>query len=1011
MQPSFWGSVKDAANNIVFLVIAILAGISLIPQMIVDAKLGWIQPVFIVVALFISIILEAWTDHTKDSKFVELQHLNLDEDVPVLRGKRGQTQTISVWNLLVGDIINLQPGDKIPADCLVLESANLTVSEVTRVDDDDEDVSKITYTDLAKNKDHAPFLYADSFVKQGICKALVCCVGEHSSRGIIGIKHDVSDQQTELKDKLGNIGGSIKFFALIASLSIFVCSLIVLFIQKAANSTLEGDAFTAKLCENSLIAVVMLIVVIPEGLEMTVEVSLAHSVLLMSKYDNVLVRDVASVEECGQITELCLGKTGTMTTEQMEVVNFYTQDIFVKISKKDTFLNCDLDPTIMEKIVESVVYNSQAFIEMTENSFYVPVGNGTEVSLIKWLQNAEIPVHERMAEKDGRVLAQVPFNSKLKRSVIAVQHPGLEDTVRVYVKGAPEVVLQSCSSHYQPAGQGTINENDRYWIAQKVPLDENARHKIINETMEQQMAQNSLRVIAFSYCDMSVHEFQQRLQRTGQEIDNDNEIASIVGDQTFLALVALRDPLRMNIKDVIKTAESSGINLRLISGDHLLTSKAVARDCGILTKHEFDSTDDNVAMDASHFRSLVGDVVKSHRDVEDGQDEERTYSLSEPGQQKFNRIIGSLKVIGRAEPEDKLRLVVGLRNCLEDEEDENSGRRVAVVGEGINDVEAFEAANVSFAVQHGSSLARNRASMILQTNDFDSCMRAVMWGRNVYLNVQRFLQFQLSCNFAVIVVVFMSQISMTQSCLNATQLIWINLIMDILGALALASTRPQTDIATYRAGEGNIMTGVMYRQIFGLGLFQLLIMCIVMWPGKNFFNVHYLKTDMPSESAAKREHFTLIFNTFIWLQVFNLINCRDVSAKKMHGFTNLHTNLNTWVILAIIIGVQVLACFDFLKVGTIFFLTTSITGREFAVTVVCAASILAANALLKLVPERWVSKMPSLDESKSIGAGSKLVAGFNKAQQHKAYNPNAKKQQEEVHSQDSQENDDEYRNV
>ena len=509
---------------------------------------------------------------------------------------------------------------------------------------------------------------------------------------------------------------------------------------------------------------------------------------------------------------------------------------------------------------------------------------------------------------------------------------------------------------------------------------------------------------------LSIHEFNQRLQATGQEIDNDNEIASIVGDQTFLALVALKDPLRVNIKDVVATASKSGINLRLISGDHLLTSKAVARDCGILTQHEFESADNNVAMDAKDFRALVGDVVKELKDVEDGQDEEKTYSLHPNGQQAFNRIIGSLKVIGRAEPEDKLRLVVGLRNCLEDDEDETSGRRVAVVGEGINDVEAFEAANVSFAVQHGSSLARNRASMILQTNDFDSCMRAVMWGRNVYLNVQRFLQFQLSCNFAVIVVVFMSQISMTQSCLNATQLIWVNLIMDILGALALASTRPQTDIATYRAGEGNIMTGVMYRQVFGLGLFQLLIMCIVMWPGKNFFDVHYLKTDMTSESDVKREHFTLIFNTFIWLQVFNMINCRDVSAKKMHGFTGLFSNFMTLIILAIIIGVQVLACFDFLKVGTLFFLTDRITGREFAVTVVCASSLLAANALLKLVPERWVSKMPTLDESKSIGAGSKLVSGFDRASQHKAYNPKAK-QAEQIPSDEDQENDDEYRNV
>lgn len=152
-----------------------------------------------------------------------------------------------------------------------------------------------------------------------------------------------------------------------------------------------------KLVANITISLIMLIVAIPEGLPMTVMLSLAHSVLLMNKHDNILVRDINSVEQVGLITDLCLGKTGTMTTEEMEVVNFYTQNIFVLNSRKNTLMNCELDNTIIDKIIESIVYNSQAHIEMTDNSFYVPIGNGTEVSLIKWLQDAEIPVHDVMA--------------------------------------------------------------------------------------------------------------------------------------------------------------------------------------------------------------------------------------------------------------------------------------------------------------------------------------------------------------------------------------------------------------------------------------------------------------------------------------------------------------------------------------------------------------------------------------------------------------------------------------
>jgi len=172
----------------------------------------------------------------------------------------------------------------------------------------------------------------------------------------------------------------------------------------------------------------------------------------------------------------------------------------------------------------------------------------------------------------------------------------------------------------------------------------------------------------------------------------------------------------------------------------------------------------------------------------------------------------------------------------EHEDDESSGRKVAVVGQGINDLEAFKAAQVSFAMGDGASFARNQASMVLQTNEFDSCMRAVMWGRNIYLNVQRFIQFQMTCNFAVLIVVLVSYCTMTESCLNAVQLIYINLIMDVLGALALASTRPSTDVAKYAAGQEKLMTPFMYRQIFGTVIFQTVIMMVVMFAGKNVFD-------------------------------------------------------------------------------------------------------------------------------------------------------------------------------
>ena len=286
-------------------------------------------------------------------------------------------------------------------------------------------------------------------------------------------------------------------------------------------------------------------------------------------------------------------------------------------------------------------------------------------------------------------------------------------------------------------------------------------------------------------------------------------------------------------------------------------------------------------------------------------------------------------------------------------------------------------------------MARNHASMVLQTNDFDSCMRAVMWGRNVYMNVQRFLQFQITACFSVLVVVLVSYITMTQSALNPVQLIYINLIMDIFGALALAATRPQTDLAKFGAGQGNIMTPYMYRQIFGVTIYMIAIMMVVMYCGKSIFELDYeLSTQIIDDddplAKQKMKHFTLIWNTFIFLQVFNLINCRDVGPDKMHGCSGLQRNLNTVLIIVLIVVVQAVACRTFL--GRIMFETAIVDMRHFMICVVCGFSVMLASTLFKLIPNKWIEgRMPMLDESKSIGGSSRLMRAYDNQANAKAF--------------------------
>lgn len=218
---------------------------------------------------------------------------------------------------------------------------------VPQNDEDEDDMAPVEYDEkVAKDVDNDPFLIADSYVVRGVCKAIICCVGEHSTRGIKDKPLNLEEQNTELKRRLGNIGGSLKFFAILASIIILGTSLIIVFINKAAAEDLAGSEFVDRLVNCFIVALIMLIVAVPEGLDMTMDVSLAYSVLQMSAEDNVLVRDLESVEKVGQITDLVLGKTGTMTTEEMEVHSFFAQGDFKLNSRLNTFQNCELDRDI-----------------------------------------------------------------------------------------------------------------------------------------------------------------------------------------------------------------------------------------------------------------------------------------------------------------------------------------------------------------------------------------------------------------------------------------------------------------------------------------------------------------------------------------------------------------------------------------------------------------------------------------------------------------------------------------
>jgi Ca2+-transporting ATPase len=415
--------------------------------------------------------------------------MNKEDSVPVIRGKFGATQSISIWSLVVGDIVLLSAGTRIPADCFVIEQTNLEVT--------DKDGQKNQKFAAPDNEDsEVPqgqedcFLYADTMISKGMCKAIVVSVGSKCSRGS---KHDIIDldEDTPLQTKLKNLTNTFTFTAIITAGIIFVLRIIMMSITAAnldENKSVAGHVIRG-LTQSLNYMVVIAVVSIPEGLPLAVGVSLAFSVMTMHR-DNLLVRKLDAPEKMGAIEEIICGKSGTVTTGRMKVAIMHVQGMDVNNTRKDTLLNCKLSPRIIELLEQSIMYNTEARVEMDDTT-YQPVGNDTEVSLLKFLQDAEIPVHLKIQKKLGNVRAHIPFAPEDGRSIIAVLSS--DEFVNIYVKGAPEVVVGLCDKHEN----GNADEPEE--------MDANAKEAHLQKVKFSASA--PLRMMSFAHIQMAASEF------------------------------------------------------------------------------------------------------------------------------------------------------------------------------------------------------------------------------------------------------------------------------------------------------------------------------------------------------------------------------------------------------------------------------------------------------------------------------------------------------------------------
>ena len=996
MPPTLLDSLKQTAQDKLWWVVGGTALLSGICGAFAHGWKGLTEGLSIIVAAAVIMLISTVADLMKDRRFVGLQSLVKEESVPVIRGKFGATQTISVWDVVVGDVILLTAGARVPADCLVVEAADLEV---------EEDGPEAGRSDVVRMRKNAvslsaesvpsgdPFLRADSLLVQGKCKAVVCVVGAQSSRGSTEEKMDTS-VDTNLQKKLSNLAGYFTTYSLYAAAVIFLVMTIMLIIEVATidstdpNATGAAGIIFAGLTSQINFIVVLIVVSVPEGLPLAIGVSLAFSVMKMYG-DNLLVRKLDAPEKMGAIEEILCGKTGTITTGNMKIANFFIEGKEVKNSRKNTIFNCELSDETKRRVQESVLYNCEARVEM-DSVNYVPVGSGTEVGFLRFLQDADVPIHLLIQKKLGRVIASCPHSTQTKRSAVVLESPDEEGQVIIYVKGAPEVIADSCSHKLMNDGIHDYTEDDRSSIYSKT----------------HEFATNRLRVLGFSYRVMDKDTWFSQYQG---DLSPEEALATALNqntlDLTFLAIFGLKDPLRDRVISCVKFArEDARLQVRMVSGDHVDTATQVALKAGIIRNDEIQKK--HCVMHADQFRELVGGVTSTL-------DNDGREVLNVENPSEFRSIIQNLKVLARATSEDKYVLAVGLK-ALE--------RMVAVTGDGITDKKILEVADVGLAMGSGCSAAKEVSSIVLTTNDFEASLRAVMWGRNIYHNISRFIQFQVTVNISALLTIFIGIILFNQHPINSVQLLWINLIMDTAAALALATEPPLPSVINGPPFTEKValLSNTVWRQILSVSLWNTFIMVMVMFFGRLIggldeyhrstplkfsmptdFQEHFDAGDLNSEdekyvsSQALNRHLTYIFNIFVCLQMFNMINCRKIGKRDFNVFEAFFHNAYFLVIFVVTFVMQYLLVNYFSGISQ----TIPLTRSEWGSCIVVGTSALLISFIVKCTPEKWVEGVDAskfINEDKEVN--NKVLSTYQKAADAAAPPSNRGSQQQEKQS-------------
>ena len=804
------------------LLIALLLSIGVSSYQLITGAEGWsvmLEPLGIFVAVMLATCVGFFFEQSANKKFELLNQSEDEQQVTVYRD--GLIQRIERKDVVVGDSVVVGTGDEVPADGTLKEAIAMRVNESDLTGE--PSCSKTTIKSEFKEDATYPsnYICRGSMVMEGHGVFVVEKVGDATEWGKVYRGAQIENKiKTPLNEQLDRLGNGITVASYVIAGLIVALRMLMYFID--LDGAIDWMDFARFTLNTLMIAVTLIVVAVPEGLPMSVTLSLALSMKRMLETNN-LVRKMHACETMGAATVICTDKTGTLTKNRMSLGDSMIFGL------KDGQLDGSEVAQLME---EGLSVNSTAFLDYCDPKKVKVIGNPTEGALLLWLFDNNVDFVR--IRDNAKIVRQLPFTTRYKYMATVVR-TGEHNRNLLYVKGAPEYMMKRSTK---------VRMRDHFADIETV------KPEVDKKLAEYQS--KAMRTLGFAYEEL-----------TDDEVDTIFQNGKLQSeDLCFLGIVGIIDPIRDDVSDSIQDCLNAGIGIKIVTGDTPGTAKEIGRQIGLWTESD---SDDCQMITGKEFNLMTDEELKER--------------------------IGDLKIMSRARPADKERLVRLLQE---------RGEVVAVTGDGTNDAPALNKAQIGLSMGDGTSVAKEASDITILDNSFKSIAQAVTWGRSLYINIQRFILFQMTINVAACLIVLIGAMLGTSSPLTVTQMLWINLIMDTFAALALASLPPDHSVLNDkpRARDAFIITKEMKRRIFGVGLVFVSVLfgfiqyfkhchvdtladfsfrdyCI------NFFNFSHVKGDFTHKELS------LLFTIFVFMQFWNIFNAKafHTNESALKGLT------------------------------------------------------------------------------------------------------------------------------